>query len=500
LADVIRRTFVREKAPKKLGHMKTLKYLQIVAGAGLVFVGAGCVHEHVTYVTQVPPQGAPAPEPQPPAAPPPIIRSSGELDRMLGPIALYADPLIAQLLPAASFPDQVATADRYLRTGGDVLQIEYQPWEPSVKAITRYPDVVRMMAGDLLWTSDVGMAFVNQEGDVMDSVQRLRAQARGIGNLQTTPQQVVIVEGRVIQIVPATPEIIYVPVYRPEIVFVQPPPRVGLHVVFGPPLPIGPWMNHDLNWRNREVIVWHQDHPRPHDWWYEPPSRHEHTTVVNNTTIVNNYTIYQPRDHRPAVPARAPAQAVHEREAQARNPEPRNSHDRVTATAPTVPPAVATTTRPLPQRQLRLAPTNHVATTAHPHSTTTAPRKAPNEASKVHANGAAANGQPALTETTSHADRRSQGQGSAIPLSIETHRDPVPATISSPHERENAPQAKPNANAHPGSAANPAGRAVAQAEGKPDKKGKAEAKGQAKKAGEHEGDSDNSPNHREQSK
>ena len=109
----------------------------------------------------------------------------------------------------------------------------------------------------------------------MDSVQRLRLQARNLGNLQTTPEQVVIVEDRVIQIVPARPEIIYVPVYRPEIVFVRPPPPRGLFISFGPPLPIGPWFNHDLNWRNHEVIVWHPEHPRPHNWWYEPPSRHD---------------------------------------------------------------------------------------------------------------------------------------------------------------------------------------------------------------------------------
>src|SRR6185436_2917561 len=230
--------------------MKTLKYLQTVVSVGVVLVATGCVHEHVTYVTQVPPQTAPAPEPQPPAAPAPIIRSSAELDRMLGPIALYPDPLIAQVLPAATTPDQVAAADRYLRTGGDVLQVEYQSWEPSVKAITRYPEVVRMMGGNLRWTTDMGIAFVNQETDVMDSIQRLRA----IGNLQTTPQQVVIVEERLIQIVPANPQIIFVPVYSPEIVYVRPPPRVGVHLVFGPPLPIGPWMNHDLNWRHREVI------------------------------------------------------------------------------------------------------------------------------------------------------------------------------------------------------------------------------------------------------
>src|SRR5690242_20524762 len=109
LAAVERRTVMREKAPENMGHMKTLKTLQLVVSIGLVVAATGCVHERVTYVTQVPPQSAPppapAPEPQPPPAPAPIVRNSVELDRMLGPIALYPDPLIAQILPAATTPD-----------------------------------------------------------------------------------------------------------------------------------------------------------------------------------------------------------------------------------------------------------------------------------------------------------------------------------------------------------------------------------------------------------
>lgn len=411
---------------------------------------------------------------------------------MLGPIALFPDPLIAQVLPASTFPDQVAEADRYLRTGGDVLQVEYQPWEPSVKAITRYPEVVRMMGGNLPWTSDVGLAFMNQEGDVMESIQRLRAQARAVGNLQTTPQQVVIVEERVIQIVPANPQIIYVPVYRPEIVFVTPPPRVGLHLAFGPPLPIGPWMNHDLNWRNREVIVWHQDHPRPHDWWYEPPSRHEHTTVVNNTTIVNNYTVYQPREHRPTVAPKAPAHPVREREGQDRDLQARQISGQPT-NHPALPPPPAT--KPVPQRPVRLPPTNHVATTANPHAPATGatpPTTAPHDA---RVNGNAGNRRPGLTEATPQPYHPPQGRSSnGIPLSIETHRDPLPATITSPHERGNvnAPHAKPATNAHPGNAGN-SGNKIAptgEHEGKPQKKVNAEAKGRSKKSNENQPDAD----------
>jgi hypothetical protein len=386
---------------------------------------------------------------------------------MLGPIALYPDPLIAQVLPAATTPDQVAAANNYLRTGGDVLRVEYEPWEPSVKAITRYPEVLRMMAGNLPWTADVGMAFVNQENDVMDSVQRLRAQARALGNLQTTPQQVIIVEQRVIQIVPANPQIIYVPVYQPEIVFIHPPPRIGLHIGFGPPLPIGPWMNHDVNWHDHNVIVWHQDHPRPHDWWYEPPSRHERTTVVNNTTIVNNYTVYNPREHTTVTP-KGPAQTVRERAGQTRETQARQVTSPPGNQVAVTPPPMAKpmpAPKQIPQRQLRQP--NHpsaTGTNAHVTATTSTHRPAPAEAAP------------------------------SIPLSIETHRDPVPV----PQERSNVPQAKPNANAHPGSAANSTDRA-AEAHG--EKKGKGAAKGQVKKAGQHPTEEDGSAtNHSEHPK
>ena len=289
---------------------------------------AGCVHERVEYVTGLPPQQpapvpqpAPQPVPAPAPAPGPILRGPGELDRMLAPIALYPDPLTAQILPAATVPDQVADASAYLRYGRDPGRIDYQPWDQSVKALTRYPDVLSMLAGNLPWTTDLGIAFENQPSEVFDSIQRLRAQARNVGDLRTTPEQVIIVENSIIQIVPANPRIIYVPVYQPEIVYVRPPPAPGrINVHFNQGRPIGPWLNHDVDWRDREVIVWKSDHARPQYWWYEAPSRHprvgnnnvavnnqttinnnqttinnNQTTINNNqTTINNNYTVWRP--------------------------------------------------------------------------------------------------------------------------------------------------------------------------------------------------------------
>jgi hypothetical protein len=231
------------------------------------------------------------------------MRSAADLDRMLAPIALYPDPLLAQLLPAATLPAQVVLADRYLREGGDMNQVDAQPWDNSLKALARYPATLRMLDDNLAWTTDLGQAFINQPADVLDSVQRLRAQAQAMGNLLSTPQQTVVVDDGLIEIVPAAPQVIYVPVYQPEVVYVQRPQEPGrFYVSFGAGLVVGAWLNHDCDWHAHEVIVWHADHPRPADWWYHPANHREapgvvnNVTVVNHTTIVNqNFTVWHPR-------------------------------------------------------------------------------------------------------------------------------------------------------------------------------------------------------------
>jgi len=113
--------------------------------------------------------------PVPPPAPAGQPRSSAELDQMLGAIALYPDPLIAQILPAATLPPQIVLADRYVNGGGDLNLIDQQPWDASVKALARYPTVLKWMDDNLAWTTSVGQAFLYQAQDVMDSIQRLRA-------------------------------------------------------------------------------------------------------------------------------------------------------------------------------------------------------------------------------------------------------------------------------------------------------------------------------------
>ena len=112
------------------------------------------------------------------AVPPPMAAyqplSYAQLDQLLGPIALYPDPLIAQILPASTLPTQIVLADRYVSGGGDPNQIDQQPWDASVQALARYPNVLKWMDDNLNWTTELGQAFLNQQQDVMDSIQRLR--------------------------------------------------------------------------------------------------------------------------------------------------------------------------------------------------------------------------------------------------------------------------------------------------------------------------------------
>jgi hypothetical protein len=212
------------------------------------------------------------------AVPPPMPEyqtlSAQQLDQLLGPIALYPDPLMAQILPASTLPTQIVLADRYVSGGGDPDQIDQQPWDASVQAVAHYPNVLKWMDDNLSWTTALGQAFLNQQQDVMDSIQRLRASAQNLGNLQSTPQQQVVVDTGTIDILPTDPDIIYVPTYSPDTVYYQSGYGTPF-ITFGIGFPIGLWLNCDFDWHHRNLIVWNHDHPRPTNWWHERPSQRD---------------------------------------------------------------------------------------------------------------------------------------------------------------------------------------------------------------------------------
>ena len=149
--------------------------------------------------------------------------SREQLDQLTAPIALYPDSLLSQVLMASTYPLEVVEANRWVRDlnnaklTGDQLATTLQPmdWDPSVKSLVPFPQVLQMMDSRLDWTQKLGNAFLAQQADVMDSVQRLRAQARAAGNLQSNRQQVVRAEGPQIVIEPAAPQVVYVPYYNP---------------------------------------------------------------------------------------------------------------------------------------------------------------------------------------------------------------------------------------------------------------------------------------------
>src|SRR5208283_1551161 len=174
---------------------------------------------------QPPPQGAPAPNEQTP----PYTQSTPEqLQQLVAPIALYPDSLVAQILAASTFPEQIVEADRWVQDHqdlkGDALgqAVDQQPWDPSVKALAAFPSVLGNMDKNLAWTSSLGDAYYNQQQDVMDAVQVMRQRAQGAGNLKTTPQQTVTEQGATIAIQPANPEVVYVPAYDPWLAYGDP--------------------------------------------------------------------------------------------------------------------------------------------------------------------------------------------------------------------------------------------------------------------------------------
>src|SRR6266705_2770395 len=220
--------------------------------------------------------------------------SRDQLDNLLSPVALYPDPLLAQLFVAATFPDQVEEAARFVRANGP-NGVDEQDWDVSVRAIAHYPTVIGMMADKIDWTTSLGQAYVNQSTDVAFSVQHLRRLARTAGNLRSSEQQEVLEHDNYIAIAPYQPEYIYVPVYDPAICYYR-RPYWGPAITFGVGFPIGAWLNLDFRWGygggwgGVYYTGW-----RPGGWgggcWncgWIGRSR-VHVNVVNNVYINNRY-------------------------------------------------------------------------------------------------------------------------------------------------------------------------------------------------------------------
>jgi hypothetical protein len=166
------------------------------------------------------------PPPAPTGQNAPVFKTE-ELDQIVAPIALYPDDLVAQVLMASTYPLEIVMADRWIedpnnaKLKGDQLAaaLEQQPWDPSVKSLVPFPQVLQMMSDKLDWTQKLGDAVLAQEADVLAAIQRLRQRAQAAGTLKNTEQQVVKTEAQTIVIQPANPQVVYVPAYNPTVVY-----------------------------------------------------------------------------------------------------------------------------------------------------------------------------------------------------------------------------------------------------------------------------------------
>jgi Protein of unknown function (DUF3300) len=220
-----------------------------------------------------------------------------QLQRLVAPIALYPDSLVAQILAASTFPEQVVEADRWVQAHPDLKgtdlgnAVDPQPWDPSVKALTAFPSVLGNMDKNLSWTSSLGDAYYNQQQDVMDAVQVMRRKAQDAGNLKTTPQLKVTDQDSAIDIEPADPDVVYVPAYDPWLIYGYPIvawpgwyPYPGIwfggpYLSFGIGFGIGWWGGFGWGWGNWGF-----------DW-------HNHYAVFDHGRYFSRSTTFYNRDN-----------------------------------------------------------------------------------------------------------------------------------------------------------------------------------------------------------
>ncbi len=217
-----------------------------------------------------------------------------QIDQLVAPIALYPDSLVAQVLAAATYPQQVVSLGQFLQQNSGqppselAALADQQPWDPSVKSLVAFPQVVQDLNQNLDWTTQLGNAYFNQPQDVLGAVQVMRERAHAAGNLRTTPQETVNYAPGNIVIVPVSPEVVYVPYYNPGIIYgpgfpvyphyhyFGPPPGVvfasGLALGFGVGLAIGAFSHFGWGF---------------HSW---APSWGSHTVVYNHNTYISNST------------------------------------------------------------------------------------------------------------------------------------------------------------------------------------------------------------------
>jgi hypothetical protein len=215
--------FGRQLGERKVGRWNLVSLLSLALVFGTLPQSLWAYQDQ--NAPDAPAQDGPGPGQSAPAY---AQQTPEELQRLVAPIALYPDSLVAQVLAASTFPEQVVEADRWVQANPDLKgadlgkAVDQQPWDPSVKALAAFPSVLGNMDKNLSWTSSLGDAYYNQQQDVMDAVQVMRRKAQDAGNLKTTPQLKVTDQDSDIDIEPADPDVVYVPAYDPWLIYGYP--------------------------------------------------------------------------------------------------------------------------------------------------------------------------------------------------------------------------------------------------------------------------------------
>src|SRR5882724_8466805 len=240
-----------------------------------------------------PPQGA-APQGAPQATQTAPLTPEA-LQQLVAPIALYPDALVAQILAASTYPTQIVEANRWLQQHADLQgdklakEVDKQDWDPSVKALTPFSSVLANLDTNLSWTSALGDAYYNQEQDVLDAVQVLRTRAKDAGNLQSTSQDTVTNQGPTIIIQPADPDVCYLPVYDPWLVYGAPigiyPGYVYVSLIDGPYISYGLGIGIGGGFWGGFGWGWHS-------WGFD---WRRHNVIFNHNTYVSNSRVFSHR-------------------------------------------------------------------------------------------------------------------------------------------------------------------------------------------------------------
>ncbi|MGE3904986.1 MAG: DUF3300 domain-containing protein [Reyranellaceae bacterium] len=186
-----------------------------------------------------------------------------QIEQLVAPVALYPDPLLAQMLSAAAYPEEILAAERYIDGRRDLSGLDRHDWDSAVRLVARYPEALDLLARDIEWTEALGIAYINQPDDVSDAIQRWRREAWELGNLRSDARQTVFVEDGYVRIVPTQQDYVYVPSYDPSVVYFDAyQPGYPGYLLYGSRYYIGPWFDRDWDWKRRRICYSDRRHWR----------------------------------------------------------------------------------------------------------------------------------------------------------------------------------------------------------------------------------------------